>query len=102
MTKFNASIAAVAATLLLSGQAFAGSLQPAAGEAPFAEAPVVLASSVQRQDVRADAARQLPAAGELSAQAAPVAPSDVTRADVRLATRDAIAHGYRVASGENA
>ncbi|MEZ5608804.1 MAG: hypothetical protein R3E52_17255 [Burkholderiaceae bacterium] len=104
MTKFNASIAAVAATLLLSGQAFAGSLQPAAGEAPFAEAPVVLASSVQRQDVRADAARQLPAAGELSAVAVQAADPSivVSRAEVRAATIEAIAHGYRVAAGENA
>ena len=102
MTKFNASIAAVSAALLLSGNAFAGAVQPAAGEAPYADTPVVLASSVQRQDVRADAARQMPATGELSAQATPLAPSDATRADVRMATRDAIAHGYRVASGENA
>ncbi len=35
MTKFNASIAAAAAALLLSGNAFAASLQPAAGEGPF-------------------------------------------------------------------
>jgi hypothetical protein len=67
MKKLNASIAA--AVLLLSGSAFAGSLQPAAGEAPFAGQAVVLNSSLQRQDVRADAARQLPAAGEMSAQA---------------------------------
>ena len=102
MTKFNASIAAVSAALLLSGNAFAGAVQPAAGEAPYADTPVVLASSVQRQDVRADAARQLPAAGELSAQAAPAAPTAMSRAEVRAATRDAIARGYRVAAGENA
>ena len=35
MTKFNASIAAAAAAVLLSGNAFAASLQPAAGEGPF-------------------------------------------------------------------
>ena len=100
MTKFNASIAAAA--LLLSGTAFAGAVQPAAGEAPFFNAPVALTSSVQRLDVRADAARNLPAAGEMSAQVAPAAASTVTRAEVREATRDAIAHGYHVAAGEAA
>ncbi len=100
MTKFNASIAAAA--LLLSGTAFAGAVQPAAGEAPFFSAPVAVASSVQRQDVRADAARHLPAAGEMNAQVAPAAASTVTRAQVREATRDAMAHGYRVAAGEAA
>ncbi|MBS0597832.1 MAG: hypothetical protein JSR92_10975 [Proteobacteria bacterium] len=98
MTKIHASIAAVSAALLLSGNAFAA---PAAGEAPFADAPV-LASSVQRQDVRADAARNMPAAGEQSGVAVQAASSDVTRAEVRAATRDAIAHGHRVASGESA
>lgn len=102
MTKFNASIAAVAAALLLSGNAFAASLQPAAGEGPLFNETALAASSVQRQDVRADAARQLPAAGEQSAQAAPAAASDMSRADVRAATRDAIGHGHRVASGESA
>ena len=79
-----------------------GLLQPAAGEAPFFNAPVAVASSVQRQDVRADAARHLPAAGEMNAQMAPAAASSVTRAQVREATRDAMAHGYRVAAGEAA
>ena len=92
----------VAAALLLSGTAFAGAVQPAAGEAPFFSAPVAVASSVQRQDVRADAARHLPAAGEMNAQVAPAAASTVTRAQVREATRDAIAHGYRPATGESA
>ena len=102
MTKFNASIAAVAAAVLLSGNAFAASLQPAAGEGPFFNETALAASSVQRADVRADAARQLPAAGELSALAAPAAPTAMSRAEVRAATRDAIARGYRVAAGENA
>lgn len=100
MKKLNTTIAAAA--LLLSGAAFAGTVQPAAGEAPFFNAPVAGASSVQRQDVRADAARHLPVAGEMSVQAAPAAASTVTRAQVREATRDAIAHGYRVAAGEAA
>lgn len=99
MTKSNFSIAAVSAALLLSGNVFAASLQPAAGEAPFADAPV-LASSVQRQDVRADAARQMPAAGELSAQATLAAGSDLSRAQVRAATLNAIAQGFYPAAGE--
>ena len=102
MTKFNASIAAAAAAVLLSGNAFAASLQPAAGEGPFFNETALAASSVQRQDVRADAVRHLPAAGELSAQAAPAAPTAMSRAEVRAATREAIARGYRVAVGENA
>ena len=101
MTKFNASIAALAATVLLSGNAFAASLQPAAGEGPFFDTPV-LASSLQRQDVRADAARQMPAAGELSAHAVPAAATDMTRAEVRAATREALARGFHIATGENA
>ena len=90
----------VAAALLLSGTAFAA--QPAAGEAPFFSAPVASTSCVQRQEVMADAARHMPAAGEMSTQAAPAAASTVTRAQVREATRDAIAHGYRPATGESA
>ena len=100
MKKLNASIAAAA--LLLSGTAFAGSIQPAAGEAPFADQPVVASSALQRQDVRADAARHLPAAGEMNAQIAPELASTVTRAQVREATRQAIASGFRPATGETA
>ena len=100
MKKLNTTLAAAA--LLLSGTAFAGSLQPYAGESPFAGQDVVLASSLQRQDVRADAARQLPAAGELSAQATPEPASSVTRAEVRAATRQALAQGFHPASGEAA
>lgn len=97
----NVSIASVAAALLLSGPAFAASLQPAAGEGPFFN-DVTVRSNVQRQDVRADAARHMPAAGEMSAQAKARPASATTRAAVRASTRDAIAHGFRVASGENA
>jgi hypothetical protein len=89
--KFNASIAFAA--LLLSGTAFAGSVQPVAGEAPWFNAPVQAASSVQRQDVQADAARHLPVAGEMAPRR-PAVPSTLTRAEVRQATRDAIAKGY--------
>ena len=101
MTQFNAFIAAAAATVLLSGNAFAASLQPAAGEAPFAET-TVLASGVQRSDVRADAARQMPVAGEMNTVAVQAAPSAMTRAEVRAATREAIARGFHPATGESA
>ena len=70
MSKFNAILAIAAASVLLSGNAFAASLQPAAGEAPFAD--TVVASSL------------------------------VQRAEVRAATREAIAHGVRPAPGEQA
>lgn len=62
----------------------------------------MLVSTVQRQDVRADAARQMPAAGEQSAQAAPAPGSSVTRAEVRAATRYALANGFHIATGDNA
>ncbi|MEZ5607634.1 MAG: hypothetical protein R3E52_11015 [Burkholderiaceae bacterium] len=101
MKKLNASIA-VAAALLLSGTAFAGTFQPASGEAPFADQPVAASSTLQRQDVRADAARHMPAAGEMNAQAEPERASTVTRAEVREATRQAIASGFRPATGEAA
>ena len=96
MTKFTATIA-TAAALLLSGTAFAA---PAAGEGPlFNDAPIV-ASTLQRQDVRMAVAGHLPASGEMSAQAAPQQASGVTRAEVRQDTREAIAHGFVVKSGE--
>jgi hypothetical protein len=101
MSKFNAILAIAAASVLLAGNAFAASWQPAAGEAPFADT-VVASSLVQRAEVRADAARHLPAAGELNVTAAPVFESDVSRAEVRAATREAIAHGVRPATGEQA
>ena len=97
MTKFTATIASAAAALLLSGTAFAA---PAAGEGPFFNDAPVAASTVQRQDVRMAVAGHMPASGELSAQAAPVQTSDVTRAEVRAETRQAIAHGFVVKSGE--
>ncbi len=103
MTRFNTILATSAAFLMLSGNAFAGTLQPAAGEAPFFNEPVVAGSSLQRAEVRADAVRHLPASGEFSDHAeVKQAGSDVTRAEVRQDTREAIAHGFRVASGENA
>ena len=102
MTKFNPLFAAVAATVLLSGQAFAASLQPAAGEAPFADV-AVSSSTLQRAEVRADAARHMPAAGDYSVPASESAvASDVTRAEVRAEVRNALAHGFHIATGERA
>lgn len=101
MTKVNASIATIAAAVLLSGNAFAGSLQPAAGEGPFFNDVPVASSTLQRAEVRADAARHLPASGTFNAQSkVEPAANDMTRAEVRQATREAIAHGFRIASGE--
>ncbi|HMN22319.1 MAG TPA: hypothetical protein PKA16_13125 [Ottowia sp.] len=103
MTKFNASIAALGAALLLSGNAFAATVMPASGEGPFFNDQPVVSSSLQRAEVRADATRHLPASDEFSNHAeVKQAASAVTRAEVRQDTRDAIAHGFRVASGENA
>lgn len=83
MTKFIVSIASSTLALLISGTAYAAPLQPAAGEAPFFDDPVLAVSKVQRADVEVDAARHMPAAGEMSAQAAPAASRAVTLAQMR-------------------
>jgi len=49
--------------------------------------------------VRKAAASQAPVAGNLPMAQPTVGTSTLTRAQVREATRDASAHGYRVASG---
>ena len=99
MTKFN--VVVVTAAGLLSGSAWAMSpLQPAAGQGPlFINAPA-LTSAAQRQSVEADAARHMPAAGELSARTNPAATSTRTRDEVREAMRQAIAHGLQIGVGE--
>jgi len=100
MIRINTTLSAIAAALLLSGTAFAADLQPAAGEAPLALSQVTPGTSVvQRADVRKAAASQAPVAGNLPMAQPTVGTSTLTRAQVREATRDAIAHGYRVASG---
>lgn len=99
MTKFN-SIVAIGAAALLSGSAFAASLQPAAGQAPLFVDAGAAASTVQRQSVQADAMRHLPATGERSARADRPSASALTRAQVRAAVRQAIAGGFHVAAGE--
>jgi hypothetical protein len=99
MSKFNASILSAAA-LLLSGAAFAGAVQPPPVR-PLFNAPAQVASSVQRSGVR----RKPPASCPPPASRAlgtDVAASEMSRADVRQATREAIAHGHRVATGEGA
>lgn len=68
MTKFNTSIAIAVAALFLSGSAMAASLQPAAGNLPFASEPAV-AGMLARSAVEAGAVAHVPAAGQNSAAA---------------------------------
>lgn len=100
MTRFNTTFTALAASLLLSGTAFAAGVQPAAGEGPFFDAnSVATTSTVQRSQVRAAAIAQTPLAGDLPAPDTQVANSDLTRAQVRAQTREALANGFHVQSG---
>jgi len=100
MIRKNAILSSIAAALLLSGTAFAADLQPAAGEAPFAASQDALGTSlVQRADVRSAAASQAPLAGNLPMAQQNAESSALTRAQVREATREAFAHGYRAVSG---
>ena len=100
MTRFH-SVIAIAAAALLSGSAFAASLQPAAGQAPLFSNTGAAASTVQRQDVQADAVKHTPAAGEMSAQSRPSDAGVLTRAQVREALQQAVAHGFHVGVGES-
>jgi len=88
-----------AAALALSGAAFAATTQPAAGEAPYADAAAVAASTLTRAGVRAEALAHRPLSGMLNASVAQT-PSTLTRAQVREATAKAIASGFHVQSGE--
>lgn len=97
MIRKNFAFASIAAALLVSGTAFAA--QPAAGEGPFFQPQNVVVGQAQRADVAAQAVAQAPLAGNLP-QAYAVVKSDLTRAQVRDTTREALAHGYRPASGE--
>ena len=84
-----------------SGSALAAGPMPAAGEGPLFLDQLVIASTLSRQDVRADAARFTPAVGELSAVAAySVKLDSPSRATVRAETREAIAHGLVIKAGE--
>ena len=103
MSKLNITVPAVVASLLFAGSAMAASLQPAAGEAPFFDAPVVT-SNVSRADVAAQAAAHTPAAGEMSTTADMAQPESVfTRAQVREDTAEAAAElgHFPAASGMN-
>lgn len=99
MIKFNSAVA-IAAAALLSGSAFAAALQPAAGQAPLFRDAGAVASTVQRQNVQTDAMQHMPAAGEMNAQAQPSAASVLTRAQVREALQQAVAHGFHVGVGD--
>lgn len=95
-----ASLAACAA-LLLSGGAFAAT--PSAGMQPYFEDAASSASALQRATVHAAAIAHQPVAGQFADTGAPAhASTALSRAQVRAATRDAIAHGFHVASGESA
>ena len=86
-------------TAVFAGNAFAA--QPAAGEGPLFLNEAVAVSNVSRAEVLKQAIATPPAAGIHTAVAVTVdAPSKVTRAEVRKQTRDAIAQGYQVKSGE--
>lgn len=99
MSKFNILITGSIAALLLGGTALAADLQPAAAEAPFAQYVTGATSTLERAEVRAQAAKQQPVAGTFNAQAEAPRASDQSRAAVRQATRDAIKDGYRIPSG---
>lgn len=94
-----ASIAASAA-LLFSGSAFAAT--PSAGMQPWFDGAIPTSSALQRSSVRAAAIAHQPAAGQFTSEGASAHASGLSRAQVRAATRDAIAHGFHVASGESA
>lgn len=104
MTKFTATIASTAAALLLAGNAFAAG--PVSGEGPLFNGPdadtgtTIAATSVQRQDQRVTSLAQMPASGELTAEAPVRSAPEFTRAEVREQTRQALAHGLVIRSGE--
>ncbi|MCK9516328.1 MAG: hypothetical protein WCZ18_01555 [Ottowia sp.] len=84
MSKLNVTLPAIIASLFVAGGATAASLQPAAGEQPYFNEPVVASSTVSRAEVAAQAAAQMPAAGEMTATADVAdSGSTVTRAQVR-------------------
>ena len=99
MIRKNFAFASIATALLVSGTAFAAELQPAAGEGPFFQSEAVATSQLLRADVAAQAVAQAPLAGNLPLAQATVS-SDLSRAQVREATREAIAQGFHPASGE--
>ena len=99
MIRKNFSFAAVAAALLVSGTAFAADTQPAAGAFPLFQPQNVVVNQAQRADVQAQAMAQAPEVGNMPVAQGTV-DSSLTRAQVREATREAIARGFRPISGE--
>ena len=98
MIRKNFAFAAIAAALLVSGTAFAGDTQPAAGAFPLFQPQNIVVSQAQRADVAAQAIAQAPEAGNMPV-AQPAVKSDLTRAQVREATREALAQGFHPAVG---
>ena len=97
MTNFYSSIA-LAAGLLLAGSAFAATVQPAAGDAPYFDEGQSTTSTLQRADIRNAAIAQRPASGNMNATA-PYVPSNLTRSQVHDATMQAIHNGFHVKVG---
>ena len=86
-------------TAVFAGNAFA--FQPASGEGPLFQDEAVTASTLSRAEVIKQAIATPPASGvQTSVVETPKTPSKFTRAEVRKQTRDAIANGYEVKSGE--
>ncbi|WP_028605719.1 hypothetical protein [Ottowia thiooxydans] len=91
-------------TAVFAGNAFAA--QPASGEGPLFLNEGVSTSTLTREAVRQEAIANPPATDGYTAvaytgvarKAAPA--SALTRSEVRENTREAIAHGFRVKSGE--
>ena len=100
MTTFT-SVIAIAAAALLSGSAFATSLQPADGETPLFSNTEAVTSTLQRQSVEADTGQHMPAAGEMNAKADQAPANALTRAQVRETTQQAIAHGFHIGVGDH-
>ena len=95
----NIALATVLAAVF-AGNAFAA--QPAAGEGPlFLNEPVTV-SALTRTEVTRQAVANPPAtnAADFRSAKAVTPASNVTRAEVRKQTRDAIAAGYQIKSGE--
>ncbi|MBH1963321.1 MAG: hypothetical protein I8H77_03235 [Comamonadaceae bacterium] len=87
-------------TAVFAGNALAA--QPASGEGPLFLNEGVSTSTLSRDSVRQEAIANPPAAGAYTAVAARAATSSsqFSRAQVRENTREAIAGGFRVKSGE--
>lgn len=93
------------ALVSLMAAAFAGNafaFQPESGEGPLFLNEPVTASALTRAEVTKQAIATPPSADvpNVFTAKAPAAKSQYTRAEVRKQTRDAMAQGFRVLSGE--